>query len=77
MSILAAAEGFLETSSSISLAGSPMPKKKTSINQGGQVSDKSANAGNVIGGIRLQLPINRNLSLKLFGQLGNLKDKRF
>jgi len=26
----------------------------------------------VIGGIRLVVPINRNLSLKLFGQLGNL-----
>lgn len=45
------------------------------MNHGGQVSDNRLSANEVNGGIHLQLPINRNLSLKLFGQLGNLIDR--
>lgn len=52
-----------------------MPKKKSSTHVRGQVSEKSVNVDEVIVGIRLQLPINRNLSLKLFGHLGNLIDR--
>ena len=47
-----------------------MPKKKPKDN-GGQVTDKSENMNEQIGGIRVELPLNRNLSWHLFGQLYN------
>ena len=48
-----------------------MPKKKTVDNRG-VLTDKTESGEEVIGGIRLELPLNRNLSWKLFGQLHNL-----
>lgn len=48
-----------------------MPKKKQK-DKSGRLTDNKDYGNEVIGGIRLVIPINRNLSLKLFGQLGNL-----
>jgi hypothetical protein len=51
-----------------------MPKKK-SKNNPGQVTDKSKIYYEVIGGNRIDLPISRNLSWRLFGQLHNVLKK--
>ena len=48
-----------------------MPKKKQ-VDKHGLLVDKKKNGEEVIGGIRLELPLNRNLSWNLFGQLHNL-----
>ena len=41
----------------------------------GHKSDKNVKGNEVIGGIRLVLPVNRNLSRKLFGHLKNVIDR--
>jgi len=41
----------------------------------GKMSDKSKNENEVIGGMHVVVPINRNLSKQLFGQLRMLIDK--
>lgn len=48
---------------------------KKPVNKPGVLTDKSDYWNEEIGAIRVQLPINRNLSLKLFGQLANLIDR--
>ena len=48
-----------------------MPKKKPEDKQGLLVDNKRSGE-EIIGGIRLELPLNRNLSWNLFGQLHNL-----
>lgn len=48
-----------------------MPKKEKK-NKHGRLTDNNNYGSEVIGGIRLLIPINRNLSLKLFGRLGKL-----
>ena len=48
---------------------------RKAVDNHGEITDKSRYWKEDIGAIRIQLPINRNLSLKLFGQLGNLIDK--
>ena len=48
-----------------------MPKKRQK-DKSGRLTDNKIYENEAIGGIRLVVPINRNLSLKLFGQLGNL-----
>ena len=58
----------------ILLGVSPMTKEP--IDKPELVTDKSGFWKEDIGAKKTQLPINRNLSLKLFGQLGNLTDKR-
>ena len=51
-----------------------MPKKKA-IDNGGQSADNSDYMNEQIGGIRMELPLNRNLSWHLFGQLYNLLER--
>ena len=51
-----------------------MPNKKPKDN-GGKVTDKSQYMNEQIGGIRMELPLNRNLSWHLFGQLYNLLER--
>ena len=40
-----------------------------------QLVDNTENNQDVIGGIRVQLPLNRNLSWQLFGQLHNILER--
>ena len=51
-----------------------MPNKKPKDN-GEVISDKNDYMNEQIGGIRLELPLNRNLSWHLFGQLHNLLER--
>lgn len=48
---------------------------KKPMDNPGVLPDKSRYWKEDIGAIKIQLPINRNLSRKLFGQLKNLIDK--
>ena len=48
---------------------------KKHMDNPGVLPDKSRYWKEDIGAIKIQLPINRNLSRKLFGQLKNLIDK--
>jgi hypothetical protein len=45
------------------------------MDNNGKQPDKSLYGKEEIGAIRIQVPVNRNLSIKLFGQLRNLIDK--
>lgn len=49
---------------------------KKNVDNSGQLPDKSRYWKEDIGEIKIQLPINRNISLRLFGQLKNLIDRR-
>ena len=51
-----------------------MPKKKAKDN-GGVISDKNDYMNEQIGGIRMELPLNRNLSYRLFSQLYTLLER--
>jgi len=46
------------------------------VNKRGVVVDNSVDNEKVIGGMLVDVPLNRNLSLKLFGQLQNLLEKK-
>ena len=46
------------------------------MNKHGVVVDNSDDSEQVIGGMLVDVPLNRNLSLKLFGQLQNLLEKK-
>ena len=49
---------------------------KKTVENHGELTDKSRYWKEDIGAIKVHLPINRNLSPKLFGQLGTVIDKR-
>jgi hypothetical protein len=49
---------------------------KKNVDNHGELTDKSRYWKEDIGEIKIQLPINRNISLRLFGQLKNLIDRR-
>jgi hypothetical protein len=49
--------------------------KKKMVDKGKLVADNNDYWNEQIGGIRMELPLNRNLSLRLFGQLQNLLER--
>lgn len=46
--------------------------KKSSMDNSKKLTDKKKNGDKQIGGLVIELPLNRNLSERLFGQLGTL-----
>ena len=48
---------------------------KRSMDKGGKLTDNSQYEKEEIGALRIQVPVNRNLSVKLFGQLKDLIDR--
>ena len=46
------------------------------MNKRGVVVDNNGDGDKEIGGMLVDVPLNRNLSLKLFGQLQNLLEKK-
>lgn len=46
------------------------------MNKRGVLVDNSESGEKVLGGISIELPLNRNLSEKLFGQLKTLLEKK-
>ena len=46
------------------------------MNKRGVVVDNNKDGDKVIGGMLVDVPLNRNLSLKLFGQLKTLLEKK-
>jgi len=46
------------------------------VNKRGVVVDNSESGKKVLGGMLVDVPLNRNLSLKLFGQLKTLLEKK-
>jgi len=46
------------------------------VNKHGVVVDNSESGKKVLGGMLVDVPLNRNLSLKLFGQLKTLLEKK-